>query len=414
MMRLMISISSTVSSNSDDRNRSHTDPVIGFFESRNDPKTDPVVLWLNGGPGCSSLTGLFLELGPSSIDKNLKLHNNPYSWNANASVIFLDQPVNVGYSYSGSPVSNTVAAGKDVYALLTLFFEQFPEYATQDFHIAGESYAGHYIPVFASEILSHKKRNINLKTVLIGNGLTDGLTQYAHYKPMACGDGGWPRVLDDGECQAMENALPRCQSLIQNCYDSESVWSCVPASIYCNNALLGPYQKTGYNVYDIRGKCEDTSNLCYSALGWISEYLNKPAVMAELGVEVSKYDSCNFDINRNFLFQGDWMQPFHRLVPDLIAKIPVLIYAGDADFICNWLGNRAWTDALEWPGQKAFQKAETKDLTLADDKSTKTGTVKSSGNFTFMRIFGAGHMVPMDQPEASLDFYNRWLGGEWH
>jgi cathepsin A (carboxypeptidase C) len=378
-----------------------------FFESRNDPKNDPVVLWLNGGPGCSSLTGLFLELGPSSIDKNLKLHSNPYSWNANASVIFLDQPVNVGYSYSGGSVSNTIAAGKDVYALLTLFFKQFPEYATQDFHIAGESYAGHYIPVFTSEILSHKKRNINLKSILIGNGLTDGLTQYEHYRPMACGKGGYPAVLDASECQAMDNALPRCQSLIQNCYDSQSVWSCVPASIYCNNAMIGPYQRTGQNVYDIRGKCEDSSNLCYSALGWISDFLNKPEVQKELGVEVSSYDSCNFDINRNFLFQGDWMQPFHRLVPSIIEEIPVLIYAGDADYICNWLGNQAWTEALEWPGQKDFNAAKTKDLKL--ENGDKTGTFKSSGNFTFARIFGAGHMVPMDQPEASLDFLNKWL-----
>ncbi|EPE27633.1 alpha/beta-Hydrolase [Glarea lozoyensis ATCC 20868] len=382
-----------------------------FFESRNDPKTDPVVLWLNGGPGCSSLTGLFLELGPASIDKNLKLSNNPYSWNANASVIFLDQPVNVGYSYSGGSVSNTIAAGKDVYALLTLFFKQFPEYATQDFHIAGESYAGHYIPVFTSEILAHKNRNINLKSVLIGNGLTDGLTQYEYYKPMACGKGGYPAVLDESECQAMENALPRCQSLIQNCYDSESVWSCVPASIYCNNAMIGPYQRTGQNVYDIRGKCEDSSNLCYSALGWISEFLNKKEVQAELGVEVSTYDSCNFDINRNFLFQGDWMQPFHRLVPGILEQIPVLIYAGDADFICNWLGNQAWTEALEWPGQKKFNAANISDLAL--DTGDKYGKFKTSGNFTFMQIFGAGHMVPMDQPVASLDFLNRWLGGEW-
>lgn len=301
--------------------------MTGFFESRNDPKNDPVVLWLNGGPGCSSLTGLFLELGPSSIDKDLNLVYNPYSWNSNASVIFLDQPVNVGYSYSGSSVSNTIAAGKDVYALLTLFFKQFPEYAHQDFHIAGESYAGHYIPVFSSEILSHKKTNINLKSVLIGNGLTDGLTQYEYYKPMACGEGGWPAVLDESECQAMDNALPRCQSLIQSCYDSESVWSCVPASIYCNNALLGPYQRTGQNVYDVRGKCEDSGNLCYTQLGWISKYLNEPKVMKALGAEVASYDSCNFDINRNFLFQGDWMQPFHRLVPSLLEKIPVLIYA---------------------------------------------------------------------------------------
>lgn len=343
--------------------------------------------------------------------------------------------MNVGYSYSGSSVSNTVAAGKDVYALLTLFFKQFPEYAKQDFHIAGESYAGHYIPVFASEILSHKNRNINLKSVLIGNGLTDGYTQYEHYRPMACGEGGYPAVyvrvvlrpccsshsyrgstsadmmprLDESECRSMDNALPRCQSLISSCYESGNVWSCVPASIYCNNAFIGPYQRTGQNVYDIRGKCEDSSNLCYSALGWISEFLNQQSVIEAVGAEVSSYDSCNFDINRNFLFQGDWMQPFHRLVPGILEQIPVLIYAGDADFICNWLGNQAWTEALQWPGQKAFNRAEVSSLMLDEEY----GKVKSSGNFTFMRIYGAGHMVPMDQPEASLDFLNRWLGGEW-
>lgn len=385
-----------------------------FFESRNDPKNDPVVLWLNGGPGCSSLTGLFMELGPASIDKKLKIVNNEWSWNNNASVIFLDQPVNVGYSYSGSPVSNTVAAGKDVYALLSLFFHQFPEYAKQDFHIAGESYAGHYIPVFASEILSHENRNINLKSILVGNGLTDGFTQYAQYRPMACGEGGYPAVLSEGECQSMDNALPRCQSMIKNCYESGSVWSCVPASIYCNNALIGPYQRTGQNVYDIRGKCEDSSNLCYSALGWISDYLNQPEVISALGAEVSNYESCNFDINRNFLFAGDWFQPFHRLVPSLLEKIPVLIYAGDADYICNWLGNQAWTEALEWPGKKGFNKAQLEGLKVGDDKKADDyGKVKSSGNFTFMRIYGAGHMVPMDQPEASSDFFNRWLSGEW-
>ena len=59
--------------------------------------------------------------------------------------------------------------------------------------------------------------------------------------------------------------------------------------------------------------------------------------MKALGAEVSSYDSCNFDINRNFLFQGDWMQPFHRLIPGILEKIPVLIYAGDADFICKRL-----------------------------------------------------------------------------
>ena len=299
----------------------------GFFESRNDPKNDPVVLWLNGGPGCSSLTGLFLELGPASLDKDGNIVHNPYSWNSNASVIFLDQPVNTGFSYSGGSVSNSIAAGKDVYALLTLFFKQYPEYADQDFHIAGESYAGHYIPVFTSEILSHKKNNINLKSVLIGNGLTDGLTQYEYYRPMACGDGGWPAVLDESECRSLDNALPRCQSLIKTCYSTESSWLCAAASGYCNNAMIGPYQRSGMNPYDVRSRCEDGGSLCYAQLSWIAKYLNQRHVREALGAETDSYDSCNFDVNRNFLLAGDWMKPFYRLVPSILEKIPVLVYA---------------------------------------------------------------------------------------
>ncbi|KAF8473593.1 Alpha/Beta hydrolase protein [Kalaharituber pfeilii] len=380
-----------------------------FFESRNDPENDPVVLWLNGGPGCSSMTGLFMELGPASIDKSSNPVYNPYSWNSNSSVIFLDQPVNVGYSYSDTSTKSTAAAAEDVYAFLTLFFEKFPQYGKQDFHIAGESYAGHYIPNFAAKILEHEDRNINLKSIAIGNGLTDGLTQYKYYAPMACGKGGYDAVLSPPECAQMESAYPRCASLIQGCYDSQSVWRCVPASIYCNNVMIGPYQRTGLNVYDIRGQCEDRSNLCYSEMGWISKFLNKPSVMDAVGAEVSGFESCNFDVNRDFLFNGDWMLPFHKFVPELLEKIPVLIYAGDADYICNWLGNEAWTNALEWSGHKDFSKEKLTPYMLRDKE---VGQIKSSGNFTFLRLYQAGHMVPYNQPEPSLQMLNEWLEGK--
>jgi len=380
-----------------------------FFESRNDPKNDPVVLWLNGGPGCSSMTGLFLELGPSFIDETVNPVFNPSSWNSNSSVIFLDQPVNVGYSYSESSTKTTAAAAEDVYAFLTLFFEKFPKYSKQDFHIAGESYAGHYIPSFAAKILEHEDRNINLKSVLIGNGLTDGLTQYKYYAPMACGQGGYDAVLSDSECSKMEADYPRCASLIQGCYDSQSVWRCVPASIYCNNAMMGPYQRTGLNVYDIRSQCEDTSNLCYKEMGYIQSFMNQKKVMDAVGAEVESFESCNFDVNRDFLFNGDWMLPFHTFVPEILKKIPILIYAGDADFICNWLGNQGWTNALEWHGKKGFCNEELGPYKMGDKE---VGQIQSFGNFTFLRLYQGGHMVPHDQPEASLFMFNEWLGGK--
>lgn len=81
-----------------------------FFESRSKPSSDPVLLWLTGGPGCSSSLGLFMELGPCFIPENGgKIASgppingtvwNPYSWNSQASIFFLDQPVEVGFSYS--------------------------------------------------------------------------------------------------------------------------------------------------------------------------------------------------------------------------------------------------------------------------------------------------------------------------
>lgn len=381
-----------------------------FFESRNDPKKDPTILWLNGGPGCSSLTGLFFELGPSSIGPGLKPIKNPYSWNSNANIIFLDQPINVGFSYSSSSVSDTVAAGKDVYAFLELFFKQFPQYNNGKFHIAGESYAGHYIPVFASEILSHPDKSFNLTSLLIGNGLTDPLTQYEYYEPMACGEGGEPSVLEPEQCDAMKDSIPRCLSLINSCYESGSVWSCVPASIYCNNAQMGPYQRTGRNVYDIRKECKGGS-LCYEDLQYIDDYLNQKEVMEALGVEVDSYESCNFDVNRNFLLAGDWMKPYHKAVIELLeSKVPILIYAGDKDFICNWLGNQAWTDKLPWSGHEEFAKQKIKSWTVGKKQA---GEVKNFEHFTYLRIFGGGHMVPYDQPKASLDMVNRWIGGDY-
>jgi cathepsin A (carboxypeptidase C) len=81
------------------------------------------------------------------------------------------------------------------------------------------------------------------------------------------------------------------------------------------------------------------------------------------------------------------MLPFHTFVPDLLKEIPVLIYAGDADYICNWLGNHAWTEALEWSGQAEFNKIELGSFNVDGQDA---GRIKSSGNFTFVRIFEAG------------------------
>lgn len=381
---------------------------VGFFESRNDPAKDPVVLWLSGGPGCSSMTGLFFELGPAKLTRDLKPVRNPYSWNNNASVIFLDQPVGTGFSY-GDEVDSSVAASKDIYALLTLFFKQFPQYAKQDFHIAGESYAGHYIPEDAAEILSHSDSGINLKSVMIGNGITDALNQFPQDPHMACGDGGVPAVLSKSDCQQMKNAVPRCQRATQQCYDTEDDQTCISASRACN-AVGGPLFRTNINPYDLRKQCEGGNGLCYSGTEDVQKYLNQQYVQEAIGAEVNDFSNCAGDVNSNFASTGDNAKPIVRKVPEILKKIQVLIYAGDKDFICNWLGNQAWTNALQWDGHDAFNSAQTTNLTLA---GKAYGTLKNAQGLAFSRIFDAGHLVPMDQPQGILNLVNRWIGGEW-
>ncbi|SCU88871.1 LAFA_0E14994g1_1 [Lachancea sp. 'fantastica'] len=386
------------------------------FESRNDPENDPVILWLNGGPGCSSLTGLFFELGPSSIGPDLKPIHNPYSWNNNATVIFLDQPIGVGFSWGDDKITTTNAAGKDVYIFLDLFFQKFPHLRSNDFHIAGESYAGHYIPEIAHEIavVNEHHKTFNLTSVLIGNGFTDPLVQYDYYEPMACGEGGHKAVISEEECAKMRTDMPRCATLNQACYSTGSTFACIAAAAYCERMAMTAYGKTKLNVYDIRSKCEDEEgDTCYKGIGYVEEYLNQPAVQATLGSDVSKFKGCNDEVFLSFELTGDSNRPFQQYVAELVNRdIPVLIYAGDKDFICNWLGNKAWIESLVWKHQGQFASLPLKPWISRHTKES-LGEVKTFGSLTFLRVFDAGHMVPFNQPENSLEMINRWLAGDY-
>ena len=88
----------------------------------------------------------------------------------------------------------------------------------------------------------------------------------------------------------------------------------------------------------------------------------------------------------------------------LDAGTRVLIYAGDCDFIVNWLGNQAWTLGLEWSGSAGFNAAPMKDWALED--GTVAGQARTFGGFTFLRVYDAGHMVPSDQPKSALALLN--------
>ncbi|TFK25756.1 carboxypeptidase C [Coprinopsis marcescibilis] len=387
-----------------------------FFEARNSPKDAPLVLWLNGGPGCSSSTGLLFELGPCSIaDEGRNVTHNPYSWNTHANIIFLDQPINVGFSYADGDktVNSSPIAGKDVYAFLELFLNRYPEYSTQPFHIAAESYGGTYAPNFANIIYKSNKelaartdpklKHINLASVILANGLTDPLVQYGSVADYAC-DGPYPVFSDpDGpQCQALRSKIPTCQRLIKSCYQFNSRFSCVPAVLYCNSQIMGPLVQTGLNPYDVRRKCDRSPDkdgqLCYKQMGWIETWLNDPKVKAAIGVSQDRqFASCNMDVNQAFTMNGDGMHNSALLLPELINDgVRLLVYAGNADLMCNYLGNERWVEALETRFSAEFKQS--KDLPWTPVRSgvvsgavrTAGGNGYSAGNITFVNVHEAG------------------------
>lgn len=201
---------------------------------------------------------------------------------------------------------------------------------------------------------------------------------------------------DETTYQTMKAVVPKCTALIHQCNQGDNTidsFACQSAFVVCNVGLTSPYQMTGLNPYDIRKKCAKPP-LCYD-FSSVQTWLNKPEVMNALGVDtahVHRWESCNFGINSKF--HTDWMKDFSPFVLDLLDKagVPVLIYAGDVDFICNYLGNQAWSMELPWKGQEGFNKA-----TPADWKGQGLARVSADDKmFTFLQVYDAGHMVPAE------------------
>jgi hypothetical protein len=124
-------------------------------------------------------------------------YTNKHAWTKESNMIFIDQPVNVGFSYGseGYSVGTSEQAAVDLHAFLVLFHQAFPAFKDREFHLSGESYGGRYLPLMASRILHENEKvavqgstkpRINLTSVLIGNGLTDVVTMTTSYYEQAC------------------------------------------------------------------------------------------------------------------------------------------------------------------------------------------------------------------------------------
>ncbi|XP_057456083.1 serine carboxypeptidase-like [Lotus japonicus] len=378
-----------------------------FFESRNS-KDDPVVIWLTGGPGCGSELALFYENGPFHITSNLSLVWNDYGWDKASNILFVDQPTGTGFSYTSDDADirhDEIGVSNDLYDFLQEFFKAHPQFVKNDFYITGESYAGHYIPALASRVHQGNKEKqgiyINLKGFAIGNGLTNLEIQYPAYTDFALDNG----LITKAEQEEINKIVPNCVQAAKTC-NTEGGESCDSAFGVCQEIFDDILSITGdINYYDIRKKCEGP--LCYDFSN-LETLMNEKTVRDALGVGNLEFVSCSRRVHA--AMSQDWVKNLEVGIPSLLEDgIKALVYAGEYDLICNWLGNSRWVHAMEWSGQKEFGESPTVKFFV---DGAEAGSLNSYGPLSFLKVNGAGHMVPMDQPKAALQMLTSWMEGK--
>ncbi|EIM82008.1 serine carboxypeptidase [Stereum hirsutum FP-91666 SS1] len=381
-----------------------------FFEARNNPETAPLVTWFNGGPGSSSMIGLLQELGPCRISNDsTTVSLNPESWNENANVMFIDQPVGVGFSYGTTTVGTSQEAASDVWEFLQIWFNdtRFSKFQDNDFAVWTESYGGHYGPTFAAHFLDQNEAiangsisgiPLNLKALGVGDGLTDPLLQYPGYITYAASNPYHPltsaTAISRGNTSFYE--VGGCQDQIQACYDTGATSTCSAAQSFCNNNILSPLAGN-FDVYYVLTANPDP----YPPD--LTPFLTNSTIVSQIGAQAKWTQSSN-TVYSNFARTGDWM---HNSRPDLERVIDsgvrVLVYDGDA------------VNGLQTQFSATFAQQEFANFTV---NGVPAGLFKNAGTFSYVRIFGAGHEVPayeftnVPRGAAASQFFNQIMSNQ--
>lgn len=422
-----------------------------FIESQNNPKNDPVVLWLNGGPGCSSLFGFMEENGPFFPVNFDTFQKNEFSWNKYANMLYIESPAGVGFSYFTDPADKKTddeKSGKDNRAAVLNFFEKFADYQTNKFYISGESYAGVYIPILADLLL--KEKSVNLKGVLIGNGLTDvdtdveeALIDFAYYHGLY-------------SSETKRKLIKECSAKLRNPFNPKQVTkACNQARREIKNSL------EGINIYDVYRECKSSptpqinekrvmmktlkaasdnykfnvSRLRHSHLSFLDEedYLslfNADETEEELGLwpdtecldepytdsflnrlDIKKKLHVREDIHYHQCTELDYKIGKASLdiyKNSLIASdLKIWFFAGDTDGAVPFNGALKWIKKL--------------NLNITKDKQYRPWYVNQQvagyvqdyqEGLTYITVRGAGHMVPQWRREEAYTMFNAFIGGQ--
>lgn len=376
----------------------HDEPGLfyWFVESRHPMPNSPLVLWLNGGPGASSMYGFFMETGPYKVTENQTLIKRKSSWTEVANYLVIDQPAGVGLSWGEkNTYANESEAMDQLYQALLAFFERHKELASRPLYIAGESYAGKYIPELSMRILSgnNKNQTIPLRGIMIGDGWVNPKIQQSSNAEFAYAHG----LIDRATYKNVTALYLKC---------AEEIDKKTP-STRAANQLCGQMQALiqkesgGLNLANLY-KGKEPSD------AYLTDYLNRKDVRQILHVmpKTRLFNTFSSMVSDKLeIGEQDSVAPLYETL--LKHKIRVLIYNGlDDAKDCNFMGTDKWLSVLVWPYQQAFSKANTCVWRV---NHKVAGYVKTANLLTQIKIRHAGHLAPIDQPEVLLNMFQQFI-----
>lgn len=369
-----------------------------YFPAELEPDTAPVVLWLQGGPGGSSLFGLFTENGPIYVnDDSGRLELRKYSWHINHHLIYIDNPVGTGYSFTDHDsgyAKNEKDVGNNLFEAMQQFFQLFPQLQKHAFYITGESYAGKYVPALGHKILhSGTEAKMNLQGLAIGNGLSDPLHQLNY------GDYLYQLGLIDLNANALFTTVEAKGIKCIKDRDFKCAFQQFDKLINMDQTPEGSLFRnlTGLTSYYNYVKGTDESE----AMGKFIQ-----ASSTRRAIHVGNKDFHDLDaVNKvEEHLVNDIMDSVAEWVSELLSHYNVLIYNGQLDIIVAYPMTVHYLQKLSFNGADEYRTAKRYIWKVDNDVA---GYVKHAGNLTEVLVRNAGHMAPADQPHWVLDMLLR-------
>ncbi|CAA7016211.1 unnamed protein product [Microthlaspi erraticum] len=374
-----------------------------FIKSERNPKEDPLLVWLTGGPGCSSFSGLVYENGPLAFKVETyngsvpSLITTTYSWTKVASIIYLDQPVVTGFSYSRNSLADIpsdTGSTKRVDEFVRKWLAKHPEYFSNPFYVAGNSYSGKVIPAIVQEMSNGNciccQPQINLQGYLLGNPVTDfdadqnSRISFAH---------GMALISDE-----------LFESMKRSC--GGDYYNVDPLNTDCLK-LVEEFNKTVSMIYEelvLDTNCDTTSPDCYTYRYLLSEYwANNESVRKALKVvegTTGKWERCNYNVLCDQNIKSSI--PYH--LNNSMEGYRSLILSGDHDMSIPFVSTRAWITSLNYSITDKWRP-------WMIDNIVAGYTQTYANKMTFATVKGGGHTLEY-KPEESSIMFERWISGQ--